>query len=283
MVLESLCSPALLYLGFSLTQIIIDIMKQMYNSALIKFPVMIIFTLLLNILCNRGLGVVSWVIVFIPFIAMTFLTTVLLYVFGLAPTEGKASNLDDYDQSEGSYWQGDQSNYPAPTSQGGGGGGGDGDGDGEGGDFYPSSSIDTGGKMRRHHHIAPQYYSDRCTQNDIHNENPGCPKGNKGDKKLVCGSSGWKTECDSCTGDASGKKGGDQKWCSKYCALPLDCSKIKFPLYQDPEHGDDTDADYDSYEGDKDGEAREEGSETWNDDHRRHIDSGKIHDSHNKR
>ena len=86
--LESLCAPAILYVAFSITQIIIDIFKNMYNTAFLKFIVMIIFTIVLNILCERGLGVVSWFIVFIPFITMTIITSLLLFVFGLSPSSG---------------------------------------------------------------------------------------------------------------------------------------------------------------------------------------------------
>ena len=86
--LESLCAPAILYIAFSITQIIIDIFKNMYNTAFLKFIVMIIFTIVLNILCQRGLGVVSWLIVFIPFITMTIITSLLLFVFGLSPATG---------------------------------------------------------------------------------------------------------------------------------------------------------------------------------------------------
>ena len=86
--LNKLCSPALLYLGFSLTQILIDTFKGMYNSAFFKSIVAIIFTLLLNIMCERGLNIISWIIVFVPFILMTYITAVLLYVFGLDPNGG---------------------------------------------------------------------------------------------------------------------------------------------------------------------------------------------------
>lgn len=84
--LETLCPPAILYLGFSLTQITIDTFKGDYNTAFFKTIVMCIFTLLLNILCSRGLGLISWIIVFIPFILMTYITAVLLFVFGLSPS-----------------------------------------------------------------------------------------------------------------------------------------------------------------------------------------------------
>ena len=87
--IDSLCPPAILYLGFSLTQIIIDTFKGFYNTAFFKTIVMIIFTLLLNILCKKGLGIISWIIVFIPFILMTYITAVLLFVFGLSPSSDK--------------------------------------------------------------------------------------------------------------------------------------------------------------------------------------------------
>ena len=89
MVMEHLCAPAMLYIAFSVTQIIIDIFKNMYNTAFFKFLVMIIFTIALNVLCEQGLGIISWFIVFIPFIMMTIITTMLLYVFGLDPKSGK--------------------------------------------------------------------------------------------------------------------------------------------------------------------------------------------------
>lgn len=92
--IEKICAPALLYLGFSTTQIIIDMFKGLYNTAFFKFIVMIIMTLLLNILCSRGLGIVSWVIVFIPFILMTYITAVLMYVFGLSPSTNGDYNVD---------------------------------------------------------------------------------------------------------------------------------------------------------------------------------------------
>lgn len=91
---NNLCSPALIYLVFSLTHIIIDIFKEQYNQSLFKFIVMIFFTILLHLLCMRGLGVVSWMIVFIPFISLSFLTAILLYVFGLDPSSGSLKRYD---------------------------------------------------------------------------------------------------------------------------------------------------------------------------------------------
>ena len=88
-IVNTLCSPALIYLCFSLTQIIIDTFKGMYNAAFFKFWIMIVFTLLLNSLCSRGLGIISWVLVFVPFMLMSIITLILLTVFGLNPFTGK--------------------------------------------------------------------------------------------------------------------------------------------------------------------------------------------------
>ena len=86
---EKICAPALIYLVFSLTQIIIDTMMGLYNTAFMKFIVATMVTFLLNTLCDRELTVVSWLIVFIPFILMTTIVTILLYVFGLDVAQGK--------------------------------------------------------------------------------------------------------------------------------------------------------------------------------------------------
>jgi len=86
-----LCAPALIYVVFSLAQILIDAFKGLYNTAFMKFVVAILVTLLLNGLCDGGLGVISWIIVFIPFILMTFVVAMLLYIFGMNAAVGAAN------------------------------------------------------------------------------------------------------------------------------------------------------------------------------------------------
>lgn len=83
-----LCTPAIIYLIFSITQILIDLYKGLYNTVFMKIIVASMVTLLLNILCEKGLSFVSWIIVFIPFILMTLIVTMLLYVFGLDAASG---------------------------------------------------------------------------------------------------------------------------------------------------------------------------------------------------
>ena len=93
MILDELCPP-ILYMN-TITHIIIDIFKKLYNLAFIKFVVMIIFTLL-NVLCSQGLTIVSWLIVFLPFIFMTIITSLMLYTFELSPSKGKLDYSVDY-------------------------------------------------------------------------------------------------------------------------------------------------------------------------------------------
>jgi predicted membrane protein len=57
--------------------------------ALVKIFVTFIFTIVLNSLCESGLGLISWIIVFIPFILMTLVVAILLLMFGLDPATGQ--------------------------------------------------------------------------------------------------------------------------------------------------------------------------------------------------
>ena len=97
----NLCPPAIIYVIFSITQILIDSYKGLYNTAIMKMIVTVMVTLLLNILCERGLSVVSWIIVFIPFILMTVIVSLLLYVFGLDAATGNLNyNCNDAKNSK---------------------------------------------------------------------------------------------------------------------------------------------------------------------------------------
>ena len=95
----NLCTPAIIYLIFSVTQILIDTFKGLYNTAAIKVIVTIMVTLLLNILCEKDLGFVSWIIVFIPFILMTVIVSVVLYIFGLDAATGNLNKNNDLNKN----------------------------------------------------------------------------------------------------------------------------------------------------------------------------------------
>jgi c-di-AMP phosphodiesterase-like protein len=91
-----LCAPAIIYVIFSTTQILIDTLNGLFNAALMKTVVMLMVTFLLQILCTSGLNIISWIIVFIPFILMSVIVTLLLYFFGLNATTGKLNYRHNY-------------------------------------------------------------------------------------------------------------------------------------------------------------------------------------------
>lgn len=95
-----ICAPALIYVIFSLTHVIIDTFKELYNTAFFKLIVMIMVTFLLNTLCQEGLGIISWIIVFIPFIFMTVIVTLLLYIFGLDAATGRLRVVSNTEEKE---------------------------------------------------------------------------------------------------------------------------------------------------------------------------------------
>ena len=102
MILDKLCTPAILYIGFTLTHIVVDIFHKLYNTAILKFVLMIIFTTMLDLLCKSGLTILSWIIVFMPFILLTTITVLLLFTLGVSPDKGflkyKFANNDEKDE-----------------------------------------------------------------------------------------------------------------------------------------------------------------------------------------
>lgn len=84
-----ICTPALIYLIFSIIHIILDTVKGFFNRALITMIITFVFTFLLNFLCLSGLGILSWILILIPFIFMSVFIIVLLYAFNMDPNGSK--------------------------------------------------------------------------------------------------------------------------------------------------------------------------------------------------
>lgn len=83
-----LCAPALIYLCFSIIQIVLDMFKELYQEALFKLVAMIMITILLNILCEQNLDLVAWIIVLVPFMLITEMMIMLVYIFGVNTYNG---------------------------------------------------------------------------------------------------------------------------------------------------------------------------------------------------
>ena len=117
--LEKICSPALLYLAFSMVQITVDLFQGQYQTSLLKFIIMIIFTAVLNILCMNGYTKFVWFIVIIPILMLTYISSILFYIFGIRP--GKDTVSVQKKQRRGNRMrngpgQGQQAPLPAPIS-----------------------------------------------------------------------------------------------------------------------------------------------------------------------
>jgi hypothetical protein len=89
MILSKLCGPALIYLIFSMIHIVVDASQQNYKEASVKFFITVLFTLLLQLLCIKGMSIASWVIVFIPFIFYTYMVSIIHFVFGQNPSQNE--------------------------------------------------------------------------------------------------------------------------------------------------------------------------------------------------
>lgn len=85
MFFSSLCIPALVYLIFMMVHVIISTFEGNYNDAILNVILGILMTLLLQVICLRGMSIISWVIVFIPFIFYTYMIMIIGYVFGINP------------------------------------------------------------------------------------------------------------------------------------------------------------------------------------------------------
>lgn len=99
--LNTLCPPAMIFVIFCTVQIIFDVLRQVYNTAFFKTVVLVMGTFMLNMLCQQGLSLISWIFIFIPFIFLTTIVAILLYTFGLDPATGTL-NLTCDDEKSGS-------------------------------------------------------------------------------------------------------------------------------------------------------------------------------------
>jgi|TARA_Y100000992_G_C20870510_1_gene307054 uncharacterized protein YacL len=67
--------------------VLMQMVNQKWNHAMVQLLVGLLMSLLLQVLCMRGMSVLSWIIVFIPFILYTYMMILLYNVFGLEPTD----------------------------------------------------------------------------------------------------------------------------------------------------------------------------------------------------
>jgi hypothetical protein len=83
-----LCAPIIIYIMFSLLQIILDLLKGLYNSAGVKLIISAIITACLYFLCKKGWDLVAWFIVLTPLLFVAAITAFVLYKLRLNTTFG---------------------------------------------------------------------------------------------------------------------------------------------------------------------------------------------------
>ena len=81
MFLTNLCPPALIYFVFMLCHVVVATFKDEYNNAILQFILGVLMTMLLQLLCFKGMSLIAWIIVFIPFIFYTYMIMIIYYVF----------------------------------------------------------------------------------------------------------------------------------------------------------------------------------------------------------
>ena len=87
MILNYLCPPALIYVVFSLINIVLDLSDKKYKDAFTLLIISAIFTCLLQLFCMANMSMISWLLVFIPIILYTYMTLIIFLVFRLDPSK----------------------------------------------------------------------------------------------------------------------------------------------------------------------------------------------------
>lgn len=87
MYLSNFCTPALIYFVFMIIHVFMEMQANNPNGALVQLLLGILMTLLLQVICMRGMTIFSWIIVFLPFIFYTYMMILLYNVFGIEPSD----------------------------------------------------------------------------------------------------------------------------------------------------------------------------------------------------
>uniref|UniRef100_A0A6C0AIL0 Uncharacterized protein n=1 Tax=viral metagenome TaxID=1070528 RepID=A0A6C0AIL0_9ZZZZ len=73
-----LCTPAMVYFVLACLSILAGLMGSISKSLIAKGIYAILWTWILNLLCEKGYPTISWILVFLPFIVMFGLVALVL-------------------------------------------------------------------------------------------------------------------------------------------------------------------------------------------------------------
>tara|TARA_Y100000816_G_scaffold267559_1_gene229062 strand:+ start:8387 stop:8878 length:492 start_codon:yes stop_codon:yes gene_type:complete len=92
---KQVCPPALIFVIYMAIQVVIDIFQGYFNTAIVKIIILFIFGAGLNMLCQEGFTVVAWVLIFIPFVLMSLIVVIILYMLDKKETVGNVETEED--------------------------------------------------------------------------------------------------------------------------------------------------------------------------------------------
>ena len=113
---KKLCTPAMLYFVVSVVTILIALFSGVKFIALaMKAVFVIIWTFLLNLLCNKGYKSISWFLVLFPYVVMLLAFFMTSFKEGLDPTLDELTNKYFNEMKAGAVAQNKGKPLPAPV------------------------------------------------------------------------------------------------------------------------------------------------------------------------
>ncbi len=83
--LETLCTPAILFIFLMMFHLMFELYDKEYSMAMMFLVVSILAVLCIQILCLSGLGLIAWIVVFMPLIVYSYMGFLLFVIFGTDP------------------------------------------------------------------------------------------------------------------------------------------------------------------------------------------------------
>ena len=73
----------------------IDIIQGFYNVAIVKIAVLFIFGAGLNFLCESGYTLVAWLLIFVPFVLLSLVVVLILFMLSKKETSGNVETKEE--------------------------------------------------------------------------------------------------------------------------------------------------------------------------------------------
>ena len=83
--LENLCTPAILFIFLMMFHLMFEIYDKEYSMAAMFMLASILAIICIQILCLSGLGLIAWILVFMPLIVYSYMGFLLFVIFGTDP------------------------------------------------------------------------------------------------------------------------------------------------------------------------------------------------------